>query len=136
MKKYKVTVDGQTYTVIVEEIAAGEHPSGETGAPAAAPAPPQRSTAPKAPPPQESATPQKSAPAAAAALTVNSPMPGEILEVAVKPGETVNEGDVLLILEAMKMENEITAPRGGTVSAVRIKAGDTVGSGDPLVEIA
>lgn len=136
MKKYKVTVDGETYTVIVEEIAAEENLFRETGASAAAPVSPQRAAAPAARPAQEFAAPPGSAPSATDALTVDSPMPGEIIALVVKTGDTVNEGDVLLILEAMKMENEITAPRAGTISAVHITAGDTVSSGDLLVEIA
>ena len=63
-------------------------------------------------------------------------MPGSVLEVRVNVGDSVSEGDVLLILEAMKMENEITAPRGGKVREIHVKAGDTVGSGKVLLEIA
>ena len=137
MKEYRVTVDGQTYTVIVEEIAPGKDRFAGTGvAPPAAPPSPAAASAPAAASPRETAAPQGSVPAAANALVVESPMPGEIIDLIVKPGDTVNEGDVLLILEAMKMENEITAPRAGTISAVHIRAGDTVGSGAPLVEIA
>jgi glutaconyl-CoA decarboxylase len=133
LKEYRVTVDGHTYTVIVEEIAAEKDRFAGTGV---APPSPPAAAAPAAAPLRETAAPQGSVPAAANALVVESPMPGEIIDLIVKPGDTVNEGDVLLILEAMKMENEITAPRAGTISAVHIRAGDTVGSGAPLVEIA
>ena len=63
-------------------------------------------------------------------------MPGSIVDIAVRRGDTVNEGDVLLILEAMKMENEITAPQPGTVREIHVKVGDTVGSGEILVELS
>jgi biotin carboxyl carrier protein len=60
-------------------------------------------------------------------------MPGSILEVKVNVGDNVNEGDVLVVLEAMKMENELTASQSGTVGQVLVKKGDTVNSGDPLI---
>ena len=63
-------------------------------------------------------------------------MPGSIVDISVKQGDLIKEGDVLLVLEAMKMENEITAPRSGTVRAVHVKVGDNVDSGDLLVEIS
>lgn len=129
MKKYRVTVDGQSFTVQVEELARDQEPIAETGAPPAGPSP-GRSTPepPAAPDPGITAS-------AAAALRVEAPMPGSIISVAVKPGDTIGEGAVLLVLEAMKMENEITAPRGGTIRAVHVRTGDTVGSGDLLVEL-
>ena len=71
--------------------------------------------------------------APAAAVTVEAPMPGKILSVNVKAGDKVEAGDVLLILEAMKMQNEIMAPEDGTVSEVRVNAGDTVTTGDVMV---
>ena len=63
---------------------------------------------------------------------MNAPMPGNILDVKVKPGDSVKAGDVLLILEAMKMENEISAPQDGTVASVNVRKGDVVNSGDLL----
>ena len=73
------------------------------------------------------------APAPTGAVTVEAPMPGKILSVNVKAGDKVEAGDVLLILEAMKMQNEIMAPEDGTVSEVRVNAGDTVTTGDVMV---
>lgn len=113
MKHYTITVNGIPYNVTVEETAAGAAP-----APKAAPAP-----APKA------------APAAAGSVAVNAPMPGTILDVKVAPGAAVKAGDVLVILEAMKMENEIVAPQDGTVAAVNVKKGDSVNSGDVLASL-
>lgn len=65
-------------------------------------------------------------------MAVNAPMPGNILDVRVKPGDSVKAGDTLLILEAMKMENEISAPQDGTIASVNVSKGDTVNSGDLL----
>ncbi len=115
MKTYKVNVNGTQYMVEIELI---------DGASAAAPAP---------------AAPAPTAPAPAAAPaggeTVNSPMPGTILDVKVKSGDKVEEGQVLMVLEAMKMENEIMAPVSGTVASVNVSAGSTVASGDVLCSI-
>ncbi len=119
MKHYTITVNGTPYNVTVEETAAGAAP-----APAAAPAP-------KAAP----APAPKAAPAAAGSVAVNAPMPGTILDVKVAPGAAVKAGDVLVILEAMKMENEIVAPQDGTVAAVNVKKGDSVNSGDVLASL-
>jgi len=116
MKKYNVTVNGTAYEVMVEEVTGGAAP-----APAAAPAP---VTAP--------------APAAAPAVgeQISSPMPGTILKVNVAVGQAVKSGDVLMILEAMKMENEIMAPRNGTVTAVSVNEGAAVESGTLLCTLA
>lgn len=122
MKYYNITVNGVAYSVSVEETAAGAAPV--AAAPVAAPAAP---AAPKAP---------AAAPAGAAgAVAVKAPMPGNILDVKVKAGDSVKAGDVLAILEAMKMENEIVAPQDGTVASVNVNKGDTVNSGDTLVSM-
>ena len=106
MKKYTITVNGTAYEVEVEEAGVV-------------------ASAPKAAP--------KAAPVAAGATTVSAPMPGKVLSVNVKAGDAVKSGDVLLILEAMKMQNEIMAPADGTVSDVRVSAGQTVATGDVMV---
>ena len=114
MKYYNISVNGVAYSVSVEETAAGAAPV----APAAAPAP------------------KAAAPAGAAgAVTVKAPMPGNILDVKVAAGASVKAGDVLVILEAMKMENEIVAPQDGTVASINVHKGDTVNSGDTLVSM-
>ena len=110
MKKYTITVNGTAYEVEVEDMG---------GAAATAP----KAAAPKAAP----------APAAAGSATISAPMPGKVLEVKVKAGDAVKSGDVLMILEAMKMQNEIMAPADGTISDVRISAGQTVGTGDVMI---
>ena len=123
MKTYRVNVNGTNYEIQVEEISAAEVKS----APAAASAQtPVAATAPAAAP--------VAAPAGGEA--VSSPMPGTILAVNVKAGDAVKAGDVLMILEAMKMENEICAPVDGTVSAVSVNQGATVETGSLLCTIA
>lgn len=127
MKKFNVTVNGVHYDVEVEEVrgsAARTMPrTASRPIAAAAPAP-----APAAPAPA-------AAPAASAAGgdAVTSPMPGNILKVMVKAGDSVKRGQVLLILEAMKMENEIVAPKDGVVQAVNVNEGNTVDTGASLV---
>lgn len=118
MKNYRITVNGVAYDVAVEEM--GEGAAASTPAPAAAPKP----AAPKAAP---------AAAAGAGAIKINSPMPGNILSVKASAGQAVKKGDVLMILEAMKMENEICAPQDGTIASVQVAAGDSVESGDVLV---
>ena len=123
MKYYNITVNGVAYSVSVEETAAGAAPV------AAAPAAPKAPAAP-------AAAPKAAAPAGAAgAVSVKAPMPGNILDVKVAAGASVKAGDVLVILEAMKMENEIVAPQNGTVASINVNKGDTVNSGDVLVSM-
>ena len=124
MKYYNITVNGVAYSVSVEETAAG-------AAPVAAPAAPAAPKAPAAP----AAAPKAASAGAAGAVTVKAPMPGNILDVKVAAGASVKAGDVLVILEAMKMENEIVAPQDGTVASVNVNKGDTVNSGDVLVSM-
>ena len=112
MKKYNVNVNGTLYEITLEVV------DGAAPAPVAAPAP--------------AATP---APVSTGAESVNSPMPGTILAVNVTVGQTVKAGDVLMVLEAMKMENEISAPKAGTVTAVSVTKGATVESGAQLCVI-
>ena len=120
MKKYKVTVNGTAYEITLEAIDAADVKS----APAAAPAP--VAEAPAAP----------AAAAPAGGETVVSPMPGNILSVNVQNGSAVKKGDVLMILEAMKMENEIMSPCDGTVTSVSVQKGAAVESGAVLCTIA
>ena len=130
--KYKVTLNGRTYEVEVVADKAMCVAEYEAIAPAAAPV-----AAPAAAP----AAPVAAAAPAAGGMTVTggesvkAPMPGNILKVAVKAGDTVKEGQLLCVLEAMKMENEIYAPCAGVVSAVPVSKGSTVNTGDLLVAI-
>ena len=131
--KYKITLNGKTYEVEVDEEKAMlvdeyEAYAPAAPAPAAAPAPVAAPAAPAAAP----------APAAslAAGEVVASPMPGNILKVNCAQGDSVKAGDILVILEAMKMENEILAPRDGVVAQVATSKGSVVDTGAPLVVLA
>ena len=129
MKNYTITVNGNVYDVTVEEGAAGA----ATSAPKAA-AP--KAAAPKAAAPKAAAP--KAAPKAAAgqgSVKVNSPMPGKILSVKTSVGQAVKKGEVLMILEAMKMENEVVAPEDGTVASIDVAAGDSVEAGVVLATL-
>lgn len=124
MKKLRITINGIAYEVLVEELSA------EAGA--RAPATIQR--------PAQPAVPQPQAPAMAAPTPVaggngqvSAPMPGVIKGVKVKPGDKVEPGQVLVILEAMKMENEITAKQAGTVKEVLVSEGKNVGMNETLL---
>lgn len=118
MKAYKVNVNGKVYEITLEVIdkddikaPAKEEPKAQAQAAPAAPAP-------------------------AGAKTVNAPMPGNILKVNVTAGQSVKKGDVLMILEAMKMENEIMAPVDGTIASVNVQKGASVETGAVLCVIA
>ena len=135
MKNLKVTVNGTVYDVQVDEVGASSAP-----APAAAPVPaavpvaaPAPAVAQPAPAPAPAA-PKAAAPAAGSE-TIKSPMPGTILNILVQPGQKVAKGETLLILEAMKMENEIVSPRDAVIAGVSVNKGENVDSGTPLVSL-
>ena len=129
--KYKVTLEGRTYEVEVEAGKAMCVAEYEAFVPAAAPAAAPVAAAPVAAAP--AAAPAAAAPAAVAGEAVTAPMPGNILKVNVSVGQAVKEGDLLLVLEAMKMENEIFAPCNGTVAQVLVSKGSTVDTGATMV---
>lgn len=117
MRKFLINVNGKAYEVDVEEIKDGVVPQPMVAAPvAAAPAP--------------------AAAPAGEGEKVEAPMPGNIMKINVKVGDTVAEGDVLIVLEAMKMENDIVSPKAGKVTSVTVQQGATVDTGDVLVTIA
>ena len=123
MKKYNITVNGNTYEVVVEEVSA------EGAAPVAAPVftAPKAAAAPAAP---------KAAPAGpAGANKVTAPMPGTILAVKVSAGQAVKKGDVICVLEAMKMENDIPAPCDGVVASINVQKGASVAANDVLATL-
>lgn len=131
--KYKVTLNNRTYEVEVEEGKAMLIDEYEAYAPAA-PAPVAAASVAAAPVAAAPAAPAGAA--LAAGEVVKSPMPGNILKINVTQGQKVNEGDVLLVLEAMKMENEIVATMSGTVAQIVTAKGAVVETGAPLVVIA
>jgi biotin carboxyl carrier protein len=131
--KYKVTLNGKTYEVEVEQgkaVLLDEYEA-LAPAPAAAPAAPAAASA-----PAPAAAPVAAPVNLAAGETVEAPMPGNIIRVDVKQGDTVKAGQILVILEAMKMENEIVSPKDGTVAQVVTSKGSVVDTGAPLVVIA
>lgn len=137
MKKFKVTVNGKAYEVEVEEMG---------GAPAAAPAP-QAAAAPAqaapaapaapvpAPAPAATPAPAVGGPIPEGAITVKAPMPGKISALKAEAGKAVKRGDIILVLEAMKMQNDITATADGTLHEIRVNPGDNVKTGDVLAVI-
>ena len=134
--KYKITLKSRTYEVEVEAGKAMLLDEYEAFAPAApAPVAPAAPVAAPAASPAPAAAPAAPATVTGAGETVNAPMPGTILKVNVTQGQAVKEGDVLCVLEAMKMENDITAPKSGTVTQVVTAKGASVSTGDPLVVI-
>ena len=133
--KYKVTLNNRTYEVEVEEGKAMLVDEYEAYAPAA-PAPVASAPVAAAPAAAPAAPAAPAGAALAAGEVVKSPMPGNILKINVAQGQKVNEGDVLIVLEAMKMENEIVATKSGTVAQIVTAKGAVVETGAPLVVIA
>ena len=120
MKNYTITVNGNVYDVTVEEGTGSAAPAAKAATPKAAP----------------KAAAKAAAPAGAqGAVKVNAPMPGKIVAVKAQAGASVKKGDAVLVLEAMKMENEICAPQDGTIATVECAAGDSVESGKVLVSL-
>ena len=133
--KYKVTLNNRVYEVEVDAGEAMLVDEYEALAPAA-PAPVVAAAPVVSAAPVPAAAPAAPAAGLAAGEVVKSPMPGNILKINVSAGQKVNEGDVLIVLEAMKMENEITATKSGTVAQVAVTKGQVVETGSPLVVIA
>lgn len=142
--KYVATINGKKYEVEVEKLEAYKSLDRNGVAAPAAPvlpasAPVQRPAAPApvaaAPAPAPAAAPAPAVAAPAGATTVEAPMPGKILNIKVSEGQAVKFGEVVVIMEAMKMETEIVAPADGTVSKILVKAGDSVDTGAALVAL-
>ena len=129
MRRFNITVNGKAYDVAVEEVgaAAPAAPAPVAAAPAAAPAP-APAPAPAAPAPAAPAGP-------VSGTEMKAPMPGTIMDVKANVGDTVEKAQVVILLEAMKMENEIVAPVAGKILDIRVKKGDSVNAGDVMVVI-
>ncbi len=125
MRKFNISVNGKKYEVEVEEVG---------GASAPVSAPKSAAPAPKPAAPAAAKPAAKAAPPAGSTV-VKAPMPGTIVSIKVNAGDTVKKGDVLVILEAMKMENEIMAPQDGKVVAVNTSNGASVNTGDALISL-
>ena len=128
-RSYRVSVNGKSYDVVVEELGT---PTASAPVPAPIPAP-AAATPTAAPTPIPAAAP-KAAPARGSQITC--PMPGKIWKLNVREGDAVEEGQLVLVLEAMKMENEIFSPVKGQITFINCKEGDSVNTGDVLVVIA
>lgn len=124
MKKFKITVNGKAYEVEVEEMG---------GTPVAAPAP--QASAPAPAPAAPAPAPAVGGPIPDGAITVKAPMPGKISALKAEAGKAVKRGDIILVLEAMKMQNDITATADGTLHEIRVNPGDNVKTGDVLAVI-
>ena len=141
MKEYKFKINGKDYAVTIGEaegkmlqvnVNGADYQVELENAPMAAPAAPVAA----APAPAASAAPAPAAAPEGAGEKVNSPLPGVIVEVSVKEGQAVKAGQKVAVLEAMKMENEISAPKDGTVTAIHVNKGDSILEGAPIVTIA
>lgn len=133
MKSYRITVNGNIYDVQVEDLgtAPAQAAPVQPAAPAPAPAAPVQTAAPApAPAPAPAAAP------VSGGQDVTAPMPGNILDIKVNVGDKVEVNQVVVILEAMKMENDIVTPYGGTVTSISVTKGQAVNSGDVLITVA
>jgi biotin carboxyl carrier protein len=132
MKKYNITVNGTTYEVVVEE--AGEVASAPViQTPVAAPAPVAAPTSAPVAAPAPKQAPQQTG--AQGANKITAPMPGTILDVKVSVGQTVKKGDIVCVLEAMKMENDIPSSCDGVVASISVQKGSSVNANDVIVTI-
>ena len=145
MKEYKFKINGNDYTVAINSVEGNLADVTVNGAaykvemenaPAAAPAAPVAAAPAPAAAPAAAAAPAPAPAAAGAGKPVTSPLPGVIIEVSVKVGDAVKAGQKVAVLEAMKMENEISADRDGTVTAINVSKGDSILEGAPIVTIA
>ena len=127
MSKYRITIEGRTYEMDVELIDGN-------GAPKAPVSQAQSKAAPAAAPVAAQSAP-KQAPAEVTAGTVVAPMPGTVIKNNKNPGDAVTAREVVMILEAMKMENEILAPADGTIASISASVGSTVAAGEALFEV-
>lgn len=135
MKKFRVTVNGDSYEVEVEEVG-GQSTPAVPSQPAAISTPkvgPTSTAGPKPEPKPKPAAAQEQKPVSGDGKAVSSPLPGTILDIKVSEGQQVSSGDVLIILEAMKMENEIKADTDGKVVSLNVTKGQSVSTGDTLL---
>ena len=132
MRKFLINVNGNSYEVEVDEITEG---GAAVAAPKSRPAPAAKAAAPVAKAPAASAAKAPEATVSAGQEVIDSPMPGNIWKVLVAEGDSVKEGQALIILEAMKMENELVSPKDGVVSKILTSEGTSVDTGDKLVII-
>lgn len=135
MRKFNVVVNGVAYDVEIEEVG-GAVASAPVAAPVAAPAAPVAAAPVAAPKAAPAAPAAPKAQGKAGSVAIKAPMPGTILKINVKVGDSVKSGDVVCVLEAMKMENDICAPQDGVVSSVEVAQGASVATDAVLVTLA
>ena len=121
MKRFLIRINGKTYDAEVEVVGTS------ASAPAAAPAAPRAAA-----PAPAAAAPAPAAPAAGGPANVTSPLPGTVLRLCKNTGDTVTAGEVVMIVESMKMENEVVAPEGGRIASIAVAAGSAINTGDLL----
>ena len=131
LEKFLITIDGQTHEVLVEKVPLGDAAHAQQPV-TARPVAPEAAPAPLA----AAAAPTPPLAVAAGETPVNAPMPGKIVKIVAKVGQKIDKGDILMILEAMKMQNEIGSPVAGTVKSIAVSAGGNVKPGDLMAVIA
>ena len=138
LRKFKISIDGTQYLVEMEEVGAPQATPVDAAPVAAAPAPVPAAAPAPAPAPESApaAAPAPAAPAPAGAHVQNAPMPGTIVDIRVNVGDTVTANQPVMVLEAMKMENEVVADRDGVIASIDVAKGAMVNPGDPLFSLS
>ena len=136
LRKFKISIDGTQYLVEMEEVGAPQPTPADAVPAPAAPAPAPAPAPAAAPAPAPEPAPAPAAPAVAGSFAQTAPMPGTILDIHVKVGDTVAANQPIMVLEAMKMENEVVAEQAGTIASINVEKGAMVNPGDTLFTLA
>ena len=136
LRKFKISIDGTQYLVEMEEVGAPQPTPADAVPAPAAPAPAPAPAPAAAPAPAPEPAPAPAAPAIAGSFAQTAPMPGTILDIHVKVGDTVAANQPVMVLEAMKMENEVVAEQAGTIASINVEKGAMVNPGDTLFTLA
>ncbi len=136
LRKFKISIDGTQYLVEMEEVGAPQPTPADAVPAPAAPAPVPAPAPAAAPAPAPEPAPAPAAPAVAGSFAQTAPMPGTILDIHVKVGDTVAANQPVMVLEAMKMENEVVAEQAGTIASINVEKGAMVNPGDTLFTLA
>lgn len=136
LRKFKISIDGTQYLVEMEEVGAPQPTPADAVPAPAAPAPAPAPAPAAAPAPAPEPAPAPAAPAVAGSFAQTAPMPGTILDIHVKVGDTVAANQPVMVLEAMKMENEVVAEQAGIIASINVEKGAMVNPGDTLFTLA